>query len=84
MVLSTEKCVKITLEYTTIMLNKNTLFLFIGLSIGLWVGLSFPLFSNTDASFTEQLMNPGNIIGAVIGGVVGSIVYYFMSKKKQQ
>lgn len=66
------------------MLNKNTVFLFIGLSLGLWIGMSFPIFSNAKVSFSDQLMQPGNIIGAVIGGAVGSIVYYFMSKKKQQ
>jgi hypothetical protein len=66
------------------MLNKTTLFLFIGLTLGLWVGMSFPFFSDAKVSFTNQLMQPINIIGALIGGVVGAIVYHFMSKKKQQ
>ena len=66
------------------MLNKTTLFLFIGLTLGLWAGMSFPFFSDTKVSFSDQLMQPGNIIGAVIGGAVGAIVAHFMSKKKQQ
>jgi len=66
------------------MLNKTTLIFFIALSSGLWLGLSFPLFSDgSKGTFIEELMEPGNIIGAFVGGAVGAIVHYFFSIKKK-
>ena len=66
------------------MLNKNTLIMFIALTIGLWAGMSFPIFSDeSKGTFVEELQKPGNIIGAIVGGAVGAIVYYFMSKRKK-
>ena len=65
------------------MLNKTTLIFFIALSLGLWLGRSFPLFSDDKGTFIEELMEPGNIIGAFVGGAVGAIVHYFFSIKKK-
>ena len=58
--------------------------MFIALAIGLWAGMSFPIFSDeSKGTFVEELQKPGNIIGAIVGGAVGAIVYYFMSKRKK-
>ncbi len=66
------------------MLNKTTIIMFIALTIGLWAGMSFPIFSDeSKGTFVEELQKPGNIIGAIVGGAVGAIVYYFMSKRKK-
>ena len=66
------------------MLNKTTIIFFIALSLALWLGLSFPLFSNgSKGAFIEELMKPGNIIGAFVGGAAGAIVHYYFSKKKK-
>ena len=65
------------------MLNKTTLIFFIALSVGLWAGLSFPLFSDDKGTFVEELQKSGNIIGALVGGVVGAITMHFLSKKKK-
>ena len=66
------------------MLNRNTLVLFIALSIGLWLGAFLPLFSDTETTFTAELLKINNIIGALIGGAVGSIASYYFNKKKNK
>ena len=66
------------------MLNRNTLVLFIALSIGLWLGASLPLFSDTETKFTAELLKINNIIGALIGGAVGSIASYYFNKRKNK
>ena len=65
------------------MLNKTTFIFFIALTIGLWVGLSFPLFSDDKGTFVEELQKSSNIIGALVGGAVGAIAMHFFSKKKK-
>ena len=66
------------------MLNRNTLVVFIALSIGLWLGASLPLFSDTETTFTAELLKINNIIGALIGGAVGSIASYYFNKRKNK
>jgi hypothetical protein len=64
------------------MINKNTIILFFALTIGLWIGNSLPLFSDENSgSFLDELLKISNIVGALVGGTVGSIVAHFMAKR---
>jgi hypothetical protein len=67
------------------MFNKSTLILFVALSIGLWLGVSLPLFSDAESTaFTEELLKLNNIAGALIGGAVGAIVSYYFEKRRKK
>ena len=67
------------------MFNKSTLILFVALSIGLWLGVSLPLFSDAESTaFTEELLKLNNIAGALIGGDVGAIVSYYFEKRRKK